>query len=209
MDQKLKEIEQLKIQVSENVNNKTEYEKLKKCHKPLLKEYKIQIETIKNYETATEESRAEADQLNVMVADLNYALALAQESKSNAKTVLNNRIKHLNTEIQEINNELSAERTKVERFKKMEIIKPAEKLDESKKNMLEKVKFLEKSNAEKENQIAELSSQLVDRDSDLDKREKDADALKDALVKVEFWKEEAARKCQAMTELKVKITSMF
>ena len=70
--------------------------------------------------------------------------------------------------------------------------------------MLEKVTVLQKSNAEKEDQIAELSNQLVDRYSDLDKQEKEAtDALKSALEKVEFLKQKAERQWKVIREFKV------
>ena len=74
------ENESLKNQVTEQVQNKNEHDKLKKCYKPLLKEYETQIETINNDETAIDESKSEIDHMNVTVADLNYALNKVQEA---------------------------------------------------------------------------------------------------------------------------------
>ena len=59
---------------------KNKHDKLKKCYKPLLKEYETQIETINNDETAIDESKSEIDHMNVTVADLNYALNKVQEA---------------------------------------------------------------------------------------------------------------------------------
>ena len=125
---------------------------------------------------------------------------------------MNARIENVNSEVQELKNALSAERMKVERFEKIKIehdtIKQDKTLNDSNKKMLERARVLEKSNAEKEDQIAELSRQLVDRYSDLDAQERDAtDALKDALVKVEFWKKKAERQSQALTEFEIKIAA--
>ena len=213
-NKKQEENEGLKNQVTEQVNNKIEYEKLKKCQKQLLKEYKTQIVTIENYETAAEESKTEVDVLNVTVADLNYALKQAREARINAKTVLNGRIERLKSENQELKNALSIERMKVERLEKIKIendtIKLDNKLDESKKNLFEKVKVLEKSNAVKKEQIIELSSQLADQFSDLDERERDATAAKkDSLEKVKFWKEEAERQFHGISEFKMKMADSF
>ena len=211
---KQEENECLKNQVTEQVNNKIEYEKLKKCQKLLLKEYKTQIETIKNYETSAEESKTEVDVLNVTVADLNYALKQAREARTNAKTVLNGRIENLNSEVQELKNALSTERMKVERFEKTKIendtIKPDKKLDDSMKKILERARALEKSNAEKDEQIVELSSQLADRVFDLDERERDATAAKkDSLENVKFWKEKAERQLHGISEFKMKMANSF
>ena len=172
---KRKEIEQLKNQVAENVNNKNEDEKIRTLYKQLVKKYRTQIETITNFTDATEESKTEIEQLNITIANLGYDLTQAQEGDYDNDTItaLNNKIKHQKSEIEGMNNSLSDERIKNEKLKESKteyIIIPDKKLEDSKKKLSEEVKVLKKYNEEKDEQIVELGCKLRDRHSDLDKQ---------------------------------------
>jgi chromosome segregation ATPase len=183
---KRKEIEQLKNQVAENVNNKNEDEKIKNLYKQLVKKCRTQIEEIKNYKAASEESTAEVDQLNITIANLKYDLTQTQEGENDNDTIkaLNNKIKHQKSEIEGMNNSLSDERIKNEKLKESKteyIMIPDKKLEDSKKKLSEEVKLLKKSNKEKEEQIVELGCKLRDRCSDLDGQASD---LEDKTVRL-------------------------
>jgi len=153
-----KEVEQLKNQVSENVNKKNEDENIKTMYKKLVKKCRTQIETINNYTVVTEESKIEVEQLNVTIANLKYDLTQAEEGEHDNDRIktLENKIKHQKSEIEGLNNSLSDERIKNEKLKESKteyIIIPDKKLEDSKKKLSEEVKVLEKSNREKEEQI--------------------------------------------------------
>ena len=190
LNQKQKEIEQLKDQVAEHVINQTDHEKLKKYHKQLVKEFKTQNKTTKNYKIAAEESETEVQQLNVTVANLTYELTLGRQTDpdENAITVLNNKIKHQKHQIEGLNNSLSDERIINEKLKESKteyIIKPDKKLEDSKKKLSEEVKFLKKSNLEQGEQIVELGGKLRDRQSHLDKQSLDMEDKVDRMRELE------------------------
>jgi len=194
MNEKRKEIEQLKSQVAENVNNKNEDDNIKTLYKQLVKKCRTQIKTLNNYTVAAEESKTEIEQLNVTVANLRYDLTQAHEGDdpgdhdNDTVKALNNKIKHLKSEIEGMNNSLSNERIKNEKLKESKTkytIIPDKKLEDSKKKLSEEVKVLKKSNEEKDEQIVELGCELRGRHSDLDKHSLDIYHMEDTVVRLQ------------------------